>query len=655
MKKYKVPVSCNKDCGGGCPLLAHVEDGRLVKITDNPLGTRYMTGCVRGFQMPRVVYHRDRLKQPLLRSGARGSGEFKEISWSEALTMIAEKLTRAKAEHGAASILPLGGGAAERGALHNTQVLMKRFFGMLGDYTATYNYYSADAEKYVRPYVFGTADVGLDPATLAFSRLIILWGANIVDTRLGCEMERYLAEAKERGVKIIAIDPRRSRTVKKLASRWIPVLPGRDTVLMAAVLYVLLNEKLVNREFIARFSVGFAELENYILGTEDNLAKTPAWAAGICGTPEQEIVRLARDYGTVKPAALIPGLSIQRTIGGEEAARMAAVLQVATGNVGIRGGSTGWNVWGRLPEPECGVIAAPEPEKKLKVSIYRWPDVVLGGRAAGYPGDIKVIYNVGSNLLSQGSDISKNIRAFEKAEFSVCHDYFLTPTANYCDIVLPVTTFLEREDIVFPGINYLFYSGKVIEPLYNSKNDFDIFCLLADKLGFGPEFSENRSASDWLTGLAAASEIPDFEEFKRSGIYAGKEQLRTGLSDFIADPDLHPLSTPSGRIEISSADYYEATGFSPFPDCRIFLPDADHPLQLITPHPRYRIHSQYANIGWFRERGEHHLMMNPLDAESRGIRDGEKVIVSNPQGRVRVVVRLTEDISRGVVSLDQGM
>ncbi len=552
MKKYKVPVSCNKDCGGGCPLLAHMEDGRLVKITDNPLGTRYMTGCVRGFQMPRVVYHRDRLKQPLLRSGPRGSGEFKEISWSEALTLIAEQLTRVKTEYGAASILPLGGGAAERGALHNTERLIKRFFSMLGDYTATYNYYSADAERYIRSYMVGPVDVGLDPATLVFSKLIILWGANIVDTRFGCEMERYLVEAKKRGVEIIVIDPRRSRTVKKLAGRWIPVLPGRDTVLMAAVLYVLLNEKLVNRDFIARYSVGFAELERYILGTEDTPAKTPAWAAG-------------------------------------------------------------------------------------------------------YPVDIRVIYNVGSNLLSQGSDISKNIRAFEKAEFSVCHDYFLTPTASYCDIVLPVTTFLEREDIVFPGINYLFYSGKVLEPLYDSKNDFDIFCLLADKLGFGREFSENRSASDWLAGLAAASEIPDFEEFKRSGIYAGKDQLRSGLSDFIADPDLHPLSTPSGRIEVSSPDYYKATGFSPFPDCRIFLPDDNHPLHLITPHPRYRIHSQYANIRWFREREEHHLMMNPLDAESRSIRDGEKVIVSNPQGRVRVVVRLTEDVSRGVVSLDEGI
>ena len=184
--------------------------------------------------MPRVVYHRDRLKQPLKRSGARGSGEFKEISWSEALTLIAEKLTQAKTEYGAASILPLGGGAAERGALHNTKLLMKRFFSMLGDYTATYNYYSADAERYIRSYIVGPADVGLDPATLASSKLIILWGANIVDTRFGCEIERYLVEAKERGVEIIVIDPRRSRTVKKLASRWIPVLPGRDTVLMSA-------------------------------------------------------------------------------------------------------------------------------------------------------------------------------------------------------------------------------------------------------------------------------------------------------------------------------------------------------------------------------------------------------------------------------------
>jgi anaerobic dimethyl sulfoxide reductase subunit A len=301
-----------------------------------------------------------------------------------------------------------------------------------------------------------------------------------------------------------------------------------------------------------------------------------------------------------------------------------------------------------------GRIAVPSNPSPASVPVCRWPDAVLEGRQGGYPSDIKAIYNVGGNFLVQGSDVHKNIRAFDAAEFAACHDYVLTPTARYCDVVLPATTFLEREDVVFPnGGNYLLFSNQAVPPLYEARNDYDIFCELAERLGFLAEFSEGRSAAEWLEHFVAASEVPDYEAFKRTGIHMGADQLRVGLSDFVADPQVHPLSTPSGRVEISSAAYAE-TGYSPIPECRALPPDDVYPLSLVTPHPKFKIHSQYDNIPWFKARQKQVLWIHPRDAGRRGIQDGQEVCVSSPQGRIRIPAHVTQDIMPGVVCLFEG-
>ncbi len=288
------------------------------------------------------------------------------------------------------------------------------------------------------------------------------------------------------------------------------------------------------------------------------------------------------------------------------------------------------------------------------IPAYRWPDAVLEGTAGGYPTDIKGIYNVGGNCISTGSDVHKNIRAFESVELAVCHDYFLTPTASYCDVVLPVTTFLEREDIVFPETNHLLYSNKVIEPVGEARNDYDIFCDLADRLGFGDDFSQGRSDTEWIDHFLANSEVQDAEEFRCTGIYAGAEQERCGLSEFVRDPETHSLDTRSGKIEIASVSYARF-GFSAVPTWRGFQPTSEHPLHLITPHARYRINSQYANDPWFVGREKQQLWMNPTDAAARGIEDDREVEVESPQGKVRISVHITEDIMPGVVCLLAGM
>lgn len=650
--KNRVPVTCNLDCGAGCALSALVENGRVVRIENSPLRPSHATGCPVGFNFPKVVYAKARLSRPLLRTGPRGSGQFRELSWNAALDLTAGRLAEIREKHGEGSLIRLGGSGSCKGALHNTAGLTQRFLSFWGAYTETLGNYSSQATSFASPYVLGTRTAGLDVKTLDHSEMILLWGANIFDTRFGNETAKRIGQLKKSGVPVIVIDPRRSRTVKHLGTEWIRVFPGTDTALMAALLHVLITENRVDRDFLDKYSIGFEELERYILGKTDHTPKTPAWAEKVCGTPTETIVSLARRYADARPAALLPGLSIQRTVGGEEAARLGIVLQAATGNIGKRGGSSGANAFSRLPGPRCGEIG-PVKKAGAGVQVYGYADAILGGRKGGYPSDIKAIYNVGGNFLSQGSDIAKNMAAFSKVDFSVCHDAFMTPTAKFCDIILPVTTWIEREDIVFADNNYLHYSHQAIEPVGGARNDYDIFCELADRLGFLAAFSEGRTPGQWLDHFLKDSDVTDPGKFRQTGIFNGKEHDRTAFADFIREPDRYPLDTPSGLIEISSEPYAQ-TGFSPYPTCRVLPPEKHYPLRLVSPHARFRIHSQTAGSSWSQERDRQVLWINTMDAEKREIEDGETVSVTSKAGRIDIEAFVTDEIMAGVVCLLEG-
>ena len=629
-----------------------------MRIGDNPDRLPFMQGCPRGYQSHRAVYSPNRLTTPLIRSGERGSGEFREADWEEALATVAGALKDARDDHGPSSIMHIGGSGSCRGAIHNTGSLTSRFFKLFGGYTTFSNGYSSAAEGFVNPYLFGTGSVGTDAETLLESEMIVLWGANISDTRFGCELENVISAAKRSGVPVIAIDPRRSRSVDRLSTEWIPLLPGSDTAMMAAVLHVLLSDALVDTEFVRRCTAGFEELTAYIQGTNDGQPKSPQWAEAICGVPAQTIVGFARAYGRTKPAALIPGLSIQRTLGGEEAIRMAVALQAATGNIGIPGGSSGSVIWGRLPGPSMpsiGQVVEPEfaAADVRRLPVYRWPDAVLEGTKGGYPSDIHCHYVVGGNYLNTGSDVTKNIQAFRKADFSVCHELFMTPTAQYCDVVLPVTSYLEREDVVFPAGNSVFYTARAADPVGAARDDYDIFAELAHRLGFGDRFTGGRTASQWLERFVDESEIDDVESFRRTGMYNRPERNRVAFADFVKDPVGSPLGTPSGLIEISSPSYAE-TGFLPYPTARGFAPSDPYPLFLISPHARYRINSQNSNDPWFSQREPLELTIHSKDAGERGITDGSTVLVSSDRGSVAVSARVTDAIMPGVVCLPAG-
>jgi anaerobic dimethyl sulfoxide reductase subunit A len=636
--------------------MATVENGRVTRVANNPVGGKYLKGCRRGFSLPLEQNAPDRLLKPLVRDGERGSGRFREASWDEALRVVAERLGEVRAKFGAHAVLDMGSGGATS-ALHATSPLLARFLNLYGGATALTGSYSMGAAAFVLPYILGEewAVSGFDASTMRHSEMIVLWGANVLEARLGTEIDQRLVEAQRRGARIVVIDPRRSQTAKATAAWWLPVRPGTDAALMLAVLFVLLTEDLVDRQFIAAHSVGFEKLETYVLGMEGGEARTPLWAESMCGIPAGEIARFARAYASAKPAMLLPGFSIQRVFAGEESFRLTVALQIATGNFGQRGGSTG-SLNNRLPCPRVGRLPIPNVPGQPSVTVVRWPDAVLEGRQGGYPEDIHAIYSVGSNYLNQGADIGKNIQAFLKVDFAVCHEMFLTPTARYCDVILPAAHALEKEDIGVPWLgNFLTYKRQAVPPLGQARCDYDILCDLADRLGFASEFSEGRSAAAWVQQFLDQSEVPDHEEFRRSGLYLAPDQERVGLADFAAQPHLHPLGTPSGKVEIACSRYRQETGFPEIPTWQAPPTDPRYPLLLLTPKSPDRTHSQGSGRAAIHRRAAHALEIHSQDATARGISDGERARLFNGRGIVHLEVRLNDDLAPGVVCLQEGV
>lgn len=654
MEQY--PVSCNKDCGGGCPLIAVTEKGVVTRIMNNPLGTSYMKGCRKGFQAMKMDQHPQRLTRPLIRlkdrprdffDGERARRNFREADWEEALDLAARRLEEFRTVHPCHSLIDLSSGGACRGRFHNNSTQTSRFLTLWGGALRCRGSYSSQAASHVMPFLFGTGQTGMDAGNLAHSKLIILWGYNAFDTRMGCEMSPRILEAKRRGVPIVVIDPRRTRSAETMGSWWIPIRPGTDTALMAAILYQLFRNDLIDHEFIETYSHGFPELKAYVRGEIDGIPKSPAWASDLCGIGEEDIEKLAELYGRTKPAAILPGLSLQRAMGGEEAARMPVALQLATGNIGVPGGSSGGIFWGAMPGPRCPSLPL-VPHGDPSIPVYEWPDHILKG-------DVKGAYITGSNLLVQGSDIQKNIRAFHKLDLVIGHDFFMTATMALCDIIFPVASFLERSDIVKPAGNFLLYSQKAVDPPPGVLTDYAIFSDLAGRLGFGEEFTRGRSEEEWLDHLLEASDIADPELFKREGIHMGREQDRISFSDFIKDPRGHPLNTPSGKIEIASASYGKS-GFASYPHYRGELPeDPDYPLILVTPHPLHGIHSQFANVEGFRMDEDRGLWIHPDDAASRGVTGDRSVYVRSSRGEMKIPVRISDGIMPGTVSLNEGL
>ncbi len=687
----KVTMSaCESHCGGSCLLRIHTRGGVITRIeTDDNGDETQLRACLRCRAYRQRVYDPGRLKFPMKRTGERGEGKFERISWDDALDTIVRELNRIRSTYGPSAVHFVPGGG-DHGYLH-TCYSIQQLLIMTGGCTAKWGFHSHEGALFSSIATFGTLTTRNNHDDLLNSRLIIMWGWDPTNTVAQTNTSWYLIRARESGSRIISVDPRYTNSTAILADQWIPIIPGTDTAMLMAMAYVIVKENMHDRSFLDKYTVGFDRFKDYVLGVEDRTPKTPAWAERITGVSAGVIENLAREYATTKPAALIAGVGPGRTAYGEQYHRAAETLAAMTGNIGIHGGWAGKSAGSSRIDgrpslgfdfklnrwlPQSGVNPVEAGVAPRKDSLITWPgsnsgarihfselaDAILRGKTGGHPADIKMIMVMHTNPVNQFANTNKMTQALRKLEFVVVAEQVMTATAKYADILLPVCTYMERNDIVAQGaIPFYGYVRKIIDPLYESRSPFEICKGLASRLGVS-YFSE-KTEDQWLREIAEGSHVPDYDIFKREGIYRVKfPEPRVEFKKQIEDPANNPFPTPSGKIEIYCERLADMNNpeIPPIPryiehwEGRTDSLAAKYPLQLITTHSKRRAHTQFETVPWLRELVPQALSINTVDAKARGIGNGDEVMVFNDRGKVIVPAIVSERIIPGVVDLPEG-
>ncbi|MGC6387604.1 selenate/tellurate reductase subunit YnfE [Ewingella sp. S1.OA.A_B6] len=709
--------ACSVNCGSRCALRLHVRDNEVYWVeTDNTghdeYGHHQVRACLRGRSIRRRMNHPERLNYPMKRVGKRGEGKFKRISWEEAFDEIANNLKRIVDKYGNEAVYinytsGVVGGNITRSSPYAS--LVARLMNCYGGFLSHYGTYSTAQISCAMPYTYGSND-GNSTSDIENSKLVVLFGNNPAETRMsGGGITYYLEQAREHSnARLIVIDPRYTDTAAGREDEWIPIRPGTDAALVAGLAHVLITENLVDQAFLDTYCIGYDEktqpvgapanghYKAYILGQgDDATVKTPQWASGITGIPVDRIIKLAREIGQSKPAYISQGWGPQRQANGELTSRAIAMLPILTGNVGVSGGNSGARestytiTIERMP-----VLTNPV---KTQISCFSWTDAIARGREMTAKKDgvrgkdkldvpIKFIWNyAGNTITNQHSDINRThdiLQDDSQCEMIVVLENFMTSSAKYADILLPDLMTIEQEDIIpndYAGnMGYLIFIQPATTAKFERKGIYETMSEVARRLGpdVYQKFTENRTQREWLQYLYAKMLIKDpalpaYEELRKMGIYKRKDPDGHFIAykKFRQDPQANPLKTPSGKIEIYSAALAEIASqwelekdeiISPLPVYASTFEGWDdplrhqYPLQMFGFHYKARTHSTYGNIDILQAACRQEVWINPLDAQSRGIENGDKVKVFNGRGEVRVAAKVTPRIMPGVVAMGQG-
>lgn len=704
--------SCVVNCGSRCPLKVVVRDNQIVRIeaentgVDTP-GTPHVRACVRGRSMRQRVYSDERLKYPMKRVGQRGEGKFERISWDEAFDTIAAALKKTIAEYGNEAVYyQYGSGTYQlvAGRAPNFRLL-----NLLGGYLDQYGTYSSAQIREGMPYTYGSGGNGSYMTEVANTKLYISFGNSPLNTRQSGGGKGYeWQNAKDKGqVRTILIDPMYTDSMLGKEDEWIAIRPGTDAALCEAIAYVLISENKVDQAFLDTYCVGYDEktlpasapaksdYKNYILGNgADKLAKTPGWASTITGIPVSTIVRLAREIGDTKPLFVSQGYGVQRQANGEQSVRAIAMLPILTGNIGLPGTNTG----AREGDVEMGAVGLPTGKNPVKAVIpfFLWTDAIERGEQMTALRDgvrgvdklkapIKFMWNYAGNVLNnQHSDTNRTHKILQdekKLEFILVIDNQMTASARYADILLPDLMSQENFDYAADGYasgtgSFLVALQQAIKPSDEQRSSYEICRGIARRFGIEDKFTEGRSQKQWVEWCYDETrkkhpELPDFPQFQRQGIAKlyNKGKTPIALQAFRKDPVKAKLPTPSGKIEIYSERLAKIAATWELPPGDVISPlpqyvttweshldpiAAKYPLQLFGYHGHGRTHSTYHNVKWLRELHPDMLLINPVDAQKRGLKSGDPVRVFNDRGTVLLAARVSPRIMPGVIAFPQG-
>ena len=689
---------------------AEVEDGRLKRLNDYPDDP---APSIIGAGMVDAIDDEARIRRPMVRKSflekgfssnknERGAEAFVPVSWETALDLAASEIGRVRNKHGNKSIFASSYGWASSGRFHHAQSQIHRFMNLAGGYVRHKNSYShAAAEVTLNHIVAEMKDIIHEQATdwpsiASDCELFVAFGglpAKNAQVNLGGVGRHTLHEGMQScydaGVEFVNISPLKTDIAHIFDPEWITIRPNTDAALMLAIAYTLVSEELYDKNFISTHTTGLEKFLPYLNGDTDDQPKNAEWAAQITGVSAQTIIDLARRMAQCR-TMISTAWSLQRSDHGEQPIWLTVVLASLLGQIGLPGGGFGIgygceNGIGnpvkifKWPALSQGVNAVEE-----FIPVARIADMLLSpgskfnydGEELTYP-DIRLLYWAGGNPFHHHQDLNRLVDAFRQPECVIVNEIWWTATARHADIVFPITTVLERNDLMMTKWEPMATPmHKAIEPVGESRNDYDVFSGLAQRLGFFEEFTEGRNEEEWLRHLwdqarqragQANFELPDFDTFWHEG---PKEILKAEdktvlLEAYRKDPRNNPLATPSGKIEIFS-DVIAGFGYDDCPGHPVWMEPFEwlggktvkkFPLHIISNQPSTRLHSQLDSGSISKGskiKDREPMTMNPVDAAGRGIKTGDVARVFNERGSCLAGVNLSENVMPGVIQLATG-
>ncbi|MET7770586.1 molybdopterin-dependent oxidoreductase [Nocardia sp. NPDC005366] len=645
-----------------------------------------------------------RIDRPYVRRGwlergpggaGRGDEEFVPVSWERAQDLLAEELARVYREYGPAGVFGGSYGWASAGRFHHAQSQVHRFLNCLGGYVRSVNSYSLGAAEVLLPHVIGSMD-WLERHSTAKSviarhteLLVAFGGISPKNSVVGVggvsrhNTATWVGAARSRGCRFVSIAPLRDDIAEHAEAEWIAARPGTDAALMSALAQVLDAEGLADTAFLDRYTVGYPHFLDYVRGAVDGVVKDPGWAQAITGVPAERIRALAREMAAARTLITV-SWSLQRARHGEQPLWLGVVLAAMLGQIGLPGGGFGhgYGSTSSLGEP-ARAYSVPRLAQgyngiDLFIPVARIADMLLNpgaafdydGRRLTYP-DIRLVYWCGGNPFHHHQDLARLRAAFTRPETVVVHDAFWTATARHADIVLPATMSIERDDFGAGQQDRVFFAMPALtRPHGVARDDYTIFAGLAERLGVAADFTEGRTAAEWLRHLYREWRrpgMPDFDAFWSAGSLEipvpDAEQVL--CADFRADPVASPLHTPSGRIEIFS-ETIDGFGYADCPGHPVWMEPEEwlggvaaerFPLQLVANQPRSRLHSQL-DVGEYsraaKVAGREPLRLHPDEAAARGIGAGDVVRVFNDRGSCLAGLVIDDAVRPGVAQLSTG-